>query len=464
MRDGRAKGLWWRTCRSGSAPASLGLLLVACSGTDATPSASPAAPGGLSDESPPGRFQRVICPQCVRAGGETSDFGDGSAYVPVGAGINPAATPCEVSTTASSIELGAARALGFGAQLDRLDATFDLALDWGLGADDLDRPARGYTPNTRVRGTTRVLSAAHRRPSLEGCIDSLLVQVATTLETGDGALSISGTLHSTLERDARRPLIEGALDLSQARGTLELDPPSSSTTALGSVNAFLYAWPDDMRLSLDVVVADARVTDTPSYFYQPLSARAPVDGCNPRDRPLAFDEATPNIGDGQSLADRFPELLALISAPQPLAGSWMSGASTSLNIDVGEPLVLCEEDEAPSLTGRVPYRVRSADGRVDIDSEAEMRIQFVDGALGEGSFGIYHDNAVHPAASFAERTGISGVDFGGYGAGMWRTGLSFDPAATSPLSGEVTIDGVDLDGSVTGNPGTVGDTIDTLDW
>jgi hypothetical protein len=233
---------------------------------------------------------------------------------------------------------------------------------------------------------------------------------------------------------------------------------------LGDVNAFLYAWPDGMRLSLDVVVADARVTDTPNYFYQPLSARAPADGCNARDRPLAFDEATPSIGEGQSLADRFPELLALISAPQPLAASWMDGAQTSLNIDVGEPLVLCDDGEDPRLRGRVPYRVRSADGRVDIDSEAEMRIAFVEGALGAGSFSIYHYNAVHPAASFAERTGISGVDFGGYGAGMWRTGLSFDPAATQPLSGEVTVDAVDIDGSVTGIPTAIIDSIDRLGW
>jgi hypothetical protein len=463
MRERRAKRPGWRACRIGSAPGSLALLLVACGGTDSAPSAA-GAPGGSSDESPPARFQRIICPQCVQAGGETSDFGDGSAYLMGGAGIFAAPTPCEASTTASSIELDAARALGFGAQLDRLDATFDLTLEWGPGADDLDRPARGYTPNTRVRGTTRVLSAAHQQPSLEGCIDSLLVQVATTLETDDGALSVSGTLHSTLERDARRPLIEGPLDLSRARGTLELDPPPSSETVLGNVNAFLYAWPDGMRLSLDVVVADARVTDTPSYFYQPLSARAPVDGCNARDRPLPFDEATPSIGNGQSLADRFPELLALIGAPQPLAASWMDGAQTSLNIDVGEPLVLCDDGEDPRLRGRVPYRVRSADGRVDIDSEARMLISFVDGALGAGWFEIFHDNAMQPAASFAELTGISGVDFGSYGAGRWHTTLHFDPAAADPLSGEVNVDAVDIDGSVTGVPTAIIDSIDRLGW
>lgn len=450
MREDRAKGRRRRARGCGAAPGSLALLLAACGGSDS-------APG-------PGRFDRVICPQCVGSGGETTDFGDGSEYLMGGAGIYPAATPCEASTTASSIELDAARALGFGAQLDRLDAEFDLQLDWRPGADDLDRPARGYTPSTRVRGTTRVLSAAHQQPSLEGCVDSLLVQVATTLATDDGALSISGTLRSELERDARRPLITGALDLSQARGTLELDPPPTSTTVLGSVNAFLYAWPDGMRLTLDVVVADAVFSDAPSYFYLPLSARAPVDECNPRDRPLAFDEATPTIGAGQSLADRFPELLALIRAPQPLAASWMRGAQTSLSIDVGEPVALCDEGELPRLRGRVPYRVRSADGRVDIDSEASMMVPFVDGAIGAGWFEIYQHDATQPAASFAELTGISGVDFGAYGGGMWHTGLYFDPAAPAPLSGEVTVDGVDIDGSVTGIPGAVVDTLDSLGW
>lgn len=461
MRDRRAKGPGWRACRSGSATGSLALLLVACGGTDSTSSPA-AAPGGSSDESPPGRFQRVICPQCVRAGGETSDFGDGSAYVPLGAGSIPVPTPCEMSTTVSSIELDAARALGFGPLLDRLEASFDVPLEWT--ASEPERPARGYSPSTRVRGTTRALSAQHLLPSLEGCTDSLLVRVATTLETDDGALSISGTQRSVLERGARRLVIVGGLDLSQARGTIELDPPPSSEALSGSVGTQLFAWPDGVRLSLSVAVAEARDAggDTLGYHYEPLSARAPLDDCSVSARPIAFDEATPSIAEGQSLADRFPELIDFITAPQPLAASWMGGEQTSLDIDVGEPLALC--DEAPELDGRVPYRVRSADGRVDIDSEAQMSLAFVDGALGAGWFEIYDVEAVQPAASFAERTGISGVDFGAYGGGRWHTELSFDPAAPHPLSGEVTVDAVDIDGSVTGIPTAIIDSIDHLAW
>jgi hypothetical protein len=142
----------------------------------------------------------------------------------------------------------------------------------------------------------------------------------------------------------------------------------------------------------------------------------------------------------------------------------MGGAQTSLDIEVGEPLALCDEDEAPRLSGRVPYRVRSGDGRVDIDSEAQMLIRFVDGALGDGAFSINDYNAMQPAASFAELTGISGVDFGGYGGGLWHTTLYFDPSAAKPLSGEVSVDGVDVDGSVTGVPAAIIDAIDSLGW
>jgi len=429
--------------------------LAACGGTDAT-----------SDEStPPGRFERVICPECVRAGGETSDFGDGGEFVPLGAGIQPAPSPCEQSETVSSIELEAARALGFDELLDRLEGEFDLPFAWSPTEFDLDRPARGYAANTRVRGTLRALSAKHHVPSLEGCVDSLRVEVETTLETGDGALSIGGTLEATIERGTQRPTIEGYLDLSQARGTLELDQPPSTEEVFGYVRAFLYAWPDGMRLSLYVGAADARDIggDTFSYFYEPLEAWAPTDGCRASDRPLAFDEPTPSTGDGRSLAARFPELLSRVTAPQPFTASWMSGGETALEIAVGEPLILC--DEAVALSGRVPYRVQSSDGRIDIDSEARMRVSFeANGALGASFFEIFQPGGVHGAASFAESTGIFGVDFGAFGGGTWHTELLFDPAAASPLSGQVTVEGVDVDGRSTGLPGAVGGVLDSLAW
>lgn len=442
--------------------------LAACGGSGpATGDASPSTPGSPSSDSP-GRFERVICPGCVRAGGETSDFGDGREVVPLGAGIEPAPTPCELSTTVSPVELDAARALGFGQLLARLEGSFELPFEWRATEFDLDRPARGYTAATRVRGTLRALAAEHHVPSLEGCTDSLRVQVATTLETADGALSIAGTLRATLERGSAPPTLLGTLDLSDARGTLEVDPPPSENDVMGFVRALLYAWPDAMRLSLSIGMADVDDLgrDTAAYFYEPLEARAPLDDCRPSDRPLRFDEPTPTIGAAstppQSLADRFPELLSLIEAPQPFSARWMSGDVTAFDVDVGTPSFVC--DEVTALSGSVPYRLQSGDGRVDVDSEARMRLSFApDGALGSGFFSIAEAAAAQPATGFAESTGISGIDFGPYAGAVWYTGLRFE-AAASVMSGELEVRGVDVDGRATGSPGVYGAVLDSLGW
>src|SRR4051812_43611778 len=84
--------------------------LVAC-GTGVDGSAAEPGPGGAPTD-------RWVCPACTpRAGGETSDFGDGSEYYPVGDGSIDAPTPCQLSLEASPIAADAARALGFGAAL-----------------------------------------------------------------------------------------------------------------------------------------------------------------------------------------------------------------------------------------------------------------------------------------------------------------------------------------------------------
>lgn len=436
------------------------LMIGGCVGSDAASKPGAAAQAAPSEAAP---GQRRVCPQCVEAGGETSDFGDGSAFLSGGAGQTAVPSPCEQSTTASPIELDAARALGFDEWLDRLEASFELPLDWTSGRDP-DRPARGYQPRSRLRGTTTVLSAEHAVPSLEGCNDSLAVRVGITFDTEDGTLSIAGTLHSTLERDARSLSVFGWLDLSQARGTLELDPPPSPEGVLGYVRTLLYVWPDSTRVLLTVGAMDARDIDIPffHYFYEPLEGIAPLDDCSVRERPIALDEATPTIGPGQSLADHFPELLDFIARPQPFAASWTGGAQTTVEIGVGEPLAVC--DDGRRIRGLVPYRVQSGDGRVSIDSEARMSLAFDASTLTSGWFEIYHAETLLPAASFAERTGISGVDFGQYGGGLWHTELYFEPAATHPLTGEVTVDAVDIDGNVTGTLGAISDSIDGLGW
>jgi hypothetical protein len=69
-----------------------------------------------------------------------------------------------------------------------------------------------------------------------------------------------------------------------------------------------------------------------------------------------------------------------------------------------------------------------------------------------------------PTDDFATSAGVAGVDFGGYGGGIWHSQLRFDPAQAPVLSGELSVEAHDVDGSVSGFPGSYGGVVDSLRW
>jgi len=452
------------------------LALAACGGSNpehAAKARSAGDDGGASapEDHAPDSSQRLICPQCAQqAGGETSDFGDNSALVLGGSGYDAAPTACESSEQAFRIDDATARELGFGAVLDRLSTSFDQPLAWGPGQPEADEPATGYAPVTRVRGSLQVTAIEHVVPTLAGCVDSLHVGMATHVETADGALAIEGRLDAKVQRDSVELLVGGSIDLSAAHGTLELAPPPTDRAIVGNVDLAFYLWPDALRMYLGVWIYEPSQVgrDVFDDFYNPLAGFAPGDGCGP-ERPVTA--AQPLLGmNGTSLAAVYSELQAWLADKQPFAASWTSGATTSVSVELGVPLGACESDDG-SLSYRVPFALRSADGRVMIQRDASAALRLDQGKWSSGWFEVYpmYDGepgaeAVKDAATFAAATGISGVDFGELGGGFWHTELYFGQTAPQ-VTGAVTVEGVDTDGHLTGIPGAIQPTpVDTLSW
>jgi hypothetical protein len=441
--------------------------LAACGGERAQNATATGDRGGAGEPRPGVEHtDRVVCPACApHAGGETSDFGDGSDYFPGGDGSVAEPTPCELSQQASAIDVEAARALGFGAALEAVETTFDLPFEWSpsdAGTLGGGGPAKGFTPETRLRGTTQVSALERRASTLEGCKDVIVATLATQIETADGALAVAGNLRAALSvGDA--PHASGMLDLSQAHGTLELDPPSTTATTVGVVLMSVYFLPKGVRTDLSVTELDPEEigSDEVSFYYQPIGGRAPIDACAAQMEPTDFEEPTAALG-GASLSDRFPEVEAKFRIGEAIAARWRDGTETTVQLELGTPHDICV-DGATSY--RVPFQVTSGDGRVVAGGTANATVS--DGM--EGWVELFNQ-VVEPADTFAQLTGIHGVDFGGLGAARWHTEVysqeqtSYLEPGEAPYHGEVTVEGVDDDGHVTGTPGAVTGVIEKLTW
>ncbi len=401
--------------------------------------------------------ERPVCPRCVeRSGGETSDFGDGSAYYPTGQGVQAPPSPCELSIVASSIDDDDARALGFGTALYQLRRSFELPLEWSaLELTDGGRPARGYATSTSLRGSFDVVALEHLVPSLEGCEDMLRVGLAASFETLDGALSIADQLRVTVRRAQASIEISGYLDLIHARGTLDISPPRRDDV-VGYVRVIAHLWPDATRLELSVGAHLLREvgSDVGTYSYQPLLGRAPVDDCDVSTRAIAFDQPTPAAGD-QSLAQHFPALLRALAVAEPLPARWRGGAETTVTVELGEPGDVCEGLE--TLRFAAPVAIQTADGRVHMNGDGGIAATFLDGALAWAFVGLeFADDDLSPR-NFANRTGISGVDFERMGRGMATTELTYQDDAIPQIEGALTVDGIDGEGTIAG-------VLDRLRW
>ncbi len=432
----------------------LALAVSACG--DSRPANTTAEPN-----TPPER--RLVCPSCAAwTGGETSDFGEGE--VPTGEGIHADPTPCELSTQTSVIDEAAARELGFGSGLDQLVTSFDLPLEWEPGdGDDLGGggPAQGYLATSNLRGTTRIAELRHRAPTLAGCDDSIFAILSTSLETADGSLAIEGSVGAHVFRAADGISAHGALDLEGAHGNLEIFPPASDAVLLGQLQLFLYFWPGSVRAftRVQVVAVEEIGSDSPSYVYTPLEGRAPVDSCDIHRRPVAVD--APIFDPPVTLAGAYAGLKGRVAPALPLPARWRSGDDATVEVLPGDPFDVCQDDIGVSF--RVPYEVISSDGRVNVRGDARASFGRAAGAWTQGWFEIYPD-IVETVEQFADRTGISGVDFRSLGGARWHTVIRFNVEGEPEPTGNVTVEGVDVDGSVTGIEGAVDGVLDQLSW
>jgi hypothetical protein len=187
----------------------------------------------------------------------------------------------------------------------------------------------------------------------------------------------------------------------------------------------------------------------------------PIDECAIDARPYAFDAATPSTGEA-TFAARFAELSGFVAAGQPFAARWQSGATTTLSVELGEPLSVC--DDGRRVTASLAYRVQSADGRVDIDTDGSLSVGFDGAAPGHGWVSASSSELPISTDDFASSAGVSEVDFQGYGGGIWHSQLRVDPAEEPALGGELSVEAHDLDGSVSGFPGSYGGVVETLRW
>jgi hypothetical protein len=447
----------------------LGLALTACGGSNDASDASgqgSSGPGAL-DSRPvdvnTAERRRLICPQCVqRAGGETEDFGDGGDRLPLtGSGQSAEPSPCELSEVASEIDASTARTLGFGAEIDLLERSFEVDFRWSALELEQGDPAAGYATDTRLSGTLAVARIIHQVPSLAGCEDSLRVSLSTRLRAADGAFSVEGTLVTNdLERGDEHASADGLLDLGQAHGTLDIHPPEYA-----ALSAFIVPriniWPEDTRVSLKVAAMDPKDfgSDTPGYQYIPLEGRGPLDACATTALPRELDEPLPSVR-GQSLADLLPLLSSLlVRTDQP--ASWLGGAQTTVTTELGTPFDICAS--ATRVVYSVPYGVVSADGRVRIQRDAGAAVSHLGGPLEYASVQL-HDTEMVSAERFAAQTGVSGVDFRAYAGGLLRASSNYAEAYAETAAvqhGSIAVEGADVDGSDVRRSNV---TLDSLSW
>jgi hypothetical protein len=188
-------------------------------------------------------------------------------------------------------------------------------------------------------------------------------------------------------------------------------------------------------------------SDVVTHSYQPLLGRAPVDACDVSSRAITFDHPTPGAGD-QSLAQHFPALLRALTVAEPLPARWRGGAETTVSVELGEPGDVCEGLE--TLRFAAPFAIQTADGRVHMRGDGGIAARFLDGALASAFVSLaFADDDLSPR-NFADRTGISGVDFERMGRGRVRTELRYLGDAIPQIEGAVTVDGIEADGTIRG--------------
>jgi hypothetical protein len=333
-----------------------------------------------------------ICPECLSAGGETSDFDGGK---PLTCAIFQLTAPA----SDAEVELAGFDVAAYRSQLER---SFETSLRWtdltASSAQPWSTPIAGYLPETVVRGSVvtgslqKTFLDAARCPDAAQCTvnaynvldcsdraaPSYTIAAEVTLATDDGAihqvfpgavlLRANGPEPAT---NASSPGPDAALsivshvDVANVRGTLRVEPLPE--VAFGWLTLVLRYFPDNVRgqLTLNLDNDWQRQIGTGSDLQpiedRPLVANFPIDDCEAHVPPAPLDEPDPQLSD-RTPADELAALGSIVNATDATASWSHTGQQTRLLVEVDTPAYACVTE---GRINNVPLRLSTTDGLLD---------------------------------------------------------------------------------------------------
>jgi hypothetical protein len=400
--------------------------LAACGGKgDATATVEPAAAAHdewLAPLPPKNTVVGPVCPECLSAGGETSDFDGGRA-----------ATCADYLVSAPASDADAELAgYDVAAYRSRLTRSFETSLRWtdltASSAQPRSTPIAGYTPETVVRGsvTTGGIERAVLDPAQCGdaaqcrwgpieldctshSIASYSIATEVALATDDGA--IEHVFHSAIllepslpDANANAPSrgVDAALsfaahvDLADVQGTLRIEPLPEAK--LGTLALWFGYLADSVRGQLVVNLGNDSLWRTGSGSSlepvddRPLRAHFPADHCAPDVLPAPLDEPHADLS-GHVPADELAALGASIAAADTTALWSPTGPETTLRAQLRPLEYACI---AYGRITNVPLRLSTADGKLAWSVLATYE-------LADDSAGVPHrlslEQELHPDSS-----------------------------------------------------------------
>jgi hypothetical protein len=376
----------------------------------------------------------------VAVGTETSDFG--------GSGPTCTGDRAPLPTAPDALgEVNRLREAYAGQLVHSLRWASGRGFDAGGESSFFEAPPDGYDPETRVNidvalGDTEYFVG---RPvtgvgaPIE-CPDWFEVPATVALSTEDGAIEVTAEGRFLTAGSGRRGELSAYADLVDTIGTLNLhlDPGQAYR---GRLAIKLNALNEGTRGLIELSLASAALPRGPIDY--PLEAKFPNDGCSPlvgfpiaADAPLSWaggHSAAQVIGDwGQALAPwRVPAVRSDCSL-------------VDLSFVLGAPLRVCAGSTVDGRQALMEFDTQSR--FVTSDGSIDMAVTH-GGATPMALFlGIPDPVERIPAADFAARTGIVGVDPGnspwlqaGFAAQFRREGTSI------LADGLLRVEGLDCD-------------------
>lgn len=401
-----------------------------------------AAPGAPPAAMLAGPVRGPVCPSCMRP--------DVLGTEPSGVGSSQSA--CTGDRAPLPTEPDALR------EVDRLREAYAGSLvhsmRWGTGrgfdaggeSSFFEGPPAGYEPETRVNidvvlgDTEYFVGRPSRVEAPSECPDWFEVPATVSLSTEDGAIEVTAEGRFRTAVSGRRGGLTAYADLADTIGTLDLhlDPGRAYR---GRLAIDLTAFNEGTRGFIELSVASAALPEGPIDY--PLEARFPDDGCDPFSGfPVAVD-APLSWASGQSSAQvigDWTQALASLRVP----AVWADCRLVDVSFALGAPLRVCA---GSTVDGRRALMVFDTQSRF-VTSNGSIDMAVTRGSATPMALSLSIPDPVEriPAADFAARTGIVGVDPGnspwleaGFEAQFRREGTSI------AADGLLRVQGLDCD-------------------